>query len=291
MSDTHPESDDDRRQAVLEAVDEVRQEARKAVALHATVDGLLVFILASLTVYVTGSGTLGGTARIGLPDGLVGAGEAVGIYVPGSLTVSGVDLLVLGGTLIVALVDAVVRYRRFDVTQLEAYNPELEVAFRTARDAAGDAKDSPVANQLYTEVLEGLERASTREFVRWRQMYAAFGVVLMIGLVGAGVVGLGLQVVPGDTGDGTAPTIDTDGQEFVGEGGPVDRGTESREIVLGQTDSGSDVTGEYDAGEFSIDAASLRAAQASFTDETRPENADLVREYYERLRSDDAEDS
>ena len=286
MSDTHAATD--RREAVLEAVEEVRQEARKAVALHATVDGLLVFIVGSLAVYLTGSGTRGGTVRIGLPEGLASTGEAVGLYIPGSLTVAGIDVVVLGGTLIVALVDAAVRYRRFDVTQLEAYNPELEVAFRTARDAASDAKDSPVAGHLYAEVLEGLERASTREFVRWRQMYAAFGVVLLLAVVGAGVVGLGLEV--GDGGGDTTPTIDTGGQDFVGEEAPVDRGSESREIVLGQTSDTADVTGEYDAGEFSIDTASLEAAQASFTDETRPENADLVRDYYEQLRGDTAED-
>lgn len=288
MSDTHADTATDRREAVLEAVEEVRQEARKAVALHATVDGLLVFIVGSLAVYLTGSGTRGGTVRIGLPEGLASTGEAVGLYIPGSLTVAGIDVVVLGGTLIVALVDAAVRYRRFDVTQLEAYNPELEVAFRTARDAASDAKDSPVAGHLYAEVLEGLERASTREFVRWRQMYAAFGVVLLLAVVGAGVVGLGLEV--GDGGGDTTPTIDTGGQDFVGEEAPVDRGSESREIVLGQTSDTADVTGEYDAGEFSIDTASLEAAQASFTDETRPENADLVRDYYEQLRGDTAED-
>jgi len=288
MSDTQSSATTNRCEAILEAVEEVRQEARKAVALHATVDGLLVFIVGSLAVYLTGSGTRGGTIQIGLPEGFASAGEAVGLYIPGSLTVSGIDVLVLGGTLIVAFVDAVVRYRRFDVTQLEAYNPELEVAFRTARDAASDAKDSPVAGHLYAEVLEGLERASTREFVRWRQMYAAFGVVLLLALVGAGVVSLGLEV--GDGGGDTTPTIDTDGQDFVGEEAPVDRGSESREIVLGQTGDTADVTGEYDASDFSIDAASLQAAQASFTDETRPENADLVRDYYEQLRGDTTED-
>ncbi len=278
-----------RREAIIAAVAEVHQEARKAVAVHAVIDALVLFVFLTGGLLLLGLHQAGPTVVITVPGPFLGLGDAVGLYIPAMIPVAAVDMALIAVTLTVGLGDAWLRYRTYDIDRFEAYNPELREAFRTARDVANDDTATPVANQLYADVLATLQSASTTEFIRWRQIYVALGIVLLGGLVGAGafVTGLPIGDAPTAGADDDTPTAaGTDGDRFLGAESPVERGSETREVVLEGSDGDSDTSGTYDAGDFDVDPDAIKSSQAAFTETEQPENADLIREYYEYLRGD-----
>ena len=317
MSETKPDASPedtgrpDPREELLAAVSEIDREARKAAFLQAALDAMLVFVLVRLALQLTSlGGGSGALVSVPIPAGLVGALGGVGVVLPDPVTVSaaGAATVLTGVAWFVA--DALLRYDRLGVERFEADNPVVEEALRTARDTAASDVETPVATELYRTVLRRLEETSSRAFLRRRQL---FGVVAALALCSAGIVGVaGAGIAPADggedvevaagTGGGGAGGSGTGGggaggassgssgsADLLGEEGTVERGSENRSVRL-RGEGPDDGSGEYGGGSVAVDSSDVDASPAEFTDEQRPEAADLVREYNERIREDETDD-
>jgi len=290
------------REELLAAVSEIDREARKAAFLQAALDAMLVFVALRLALRLTplggGSGAL---VSVPLPGGLAGALGGVGIVLPDPVTVSaaGAATALTGVAWFVA--DALLRYDRLGVERFEADNPVVEEALRTARDTAEVDADNPVATELYRDVLGRLEDTSSRAFLRRRQLVAVVAGIALVSAATVGVAGLGLSPigtggdadvgaaggagVGGGGGAGGESSGSGGGADLLGEEGEVERGTDDRSLQLrGEGEGGAGGGGDYSGGSFDADPGSVEASRAEFSEEERPEEAELVRAYTERIR-------
>ena len=290
----------DPREELLAAVSEIDREARKAAFLQAALDAMLVFVVLRLALQLTpvgdGSGAL---VSVPLPGGLAGALGGVGIILPDPVTVSaaGAATALTGVAWFVA--DALLRYDRLGVERFEADNPVVEEALRTARDTAEGDVDNPVAVELYREVLGRLEDTSSRAFVQRRQLVAVVVGLALVSAATVGVAGLGLSPI-GTGGDADVGTVggagggggaggessgSGGGEDLLGEEGEVERGTDDRSLQLrGEGEGQAGGGGDYSGGSFDADPGRVEASRAEFSEEERPEDAELVRAYTERIR-------
>jgi len=288
------------REELLAAVSEIDREAKKAAFLHAALDAMLVFVALRLTLQLTslGSGS-GALVSVPLPGGLAGALGGVGIVLPDPVPVSaaGAATVLTAASWFVA--DALLRYDRLGVERFETDNPVVEEALRTARDAAEGDADTPVATELYREVLGRLEDTSSREFLRRRQLVVAVAGIALVSAATVGVAGLGLSLGTGGDADvgavggtggggggaGGESSGSGGGEDLLGEEGDVERGTDDRSVQLrGEGEGQAGGGGDYSGGSFDADPGSVETSRAEFTDEERPEEAELVRAYTERIR-------
>ena len=288
------------RKELLAAVTEIDREAKKAAFLHAALDAMLVFVALRLTLQLTslGSGS-GALVSVPLPGGLAGALGGVGIVLPDPVPVSaaGAATVLTAASWFVA--DALLRYDRPGVERFETDNPVVEEALRTARDAAEGDADTPVATELYREVLGRLEDTSSREFLRRRQLVVAVAGIALVSAATVGVAGLGLSLGTGGDADvgavggtggggggaGGESSGSGGGEDLLGEEGDVERGTDDRSVQLrGEGEGQAGGGGDYSGGSFDADPGSVETSRAEFTDEERPEEAELVRAYTERIR-------
>ncbi|WP_254823521.1 DUF7502 family protein [Haloglomus halophilum] len=267
------------RERVERAVRQVRREARKAAAVHAVVDGVVVLLAANLALTVAG------------------------VVFPGPSWLETAVVVSLG--VVAATTEFLARTRQPLVQQFEAVNPQVREALRTARDAAADGAETRVARRLYADVLDGLRSASSGDLISTRHVSAGAGlvVILAVSTVGISAAGLGLGLGPGaDTGgptDGDVPTGGSgdydglqDGDAVLGEETNVSEGDESEDVVIGgSTGEAGDAPagdGGFDTGGFASEG-SYDAQQAGFDSPDDVENADIIREYNLRIRSDDDE--
>lgn len=300
------------REELLDAVAEIRREAAKAAAVHAVLDAMLVFAVLRLSLQLLSVGDgAEPVAAVPVPDAVGGSLRAIGIAVPDPVGVSAAALVVSATAVSWLVADAAFRYERLGVERFEAHNPVVEEALRTARDAAASDVETPVATELYRTVLRRLEETSSRAFLRRRQL---FGVVAALALCSAGIVGVaGAGISPvdgggdvevaagagggGAGGSGTGGGGGTGGgasrsggsADLLGEEGTVERGSETRSVRL-RGEGPDDGSGEYGGESVAVDSSDVDASPAEFTDEQRPEAADLVREYNERIREDETDD-
>ena len=296
------------REKLLDAVAEIRREAAKAAAVHAALDAMVVFAVLRLSLQLLSVGDgAEPVAAVPVPDAVGGSLRAIGVAVPDPVGVSAASLVVAATAVSWLAADAAFRYERLGVERFEAHNPGVAEALRTARDAAASDVETPVATELYRTVLRRLEETSSRAFLRRRQLV---GVVVALALCSAGIVGVaGAGISPVDGGDvdvaasagggGGSGTGGggTDGgasgsggsADLLGEEGTVERGTDNRSVRL-RGEGPDDGSGEYGDGSVAVDSSDVDASPAEFTDEQRPEAADLVRAYTERIREDETDD-
>ena len=288
------------REGLLAAVSEIDREAKKAAFLQAALDAMLVFVALRLALQLTslGSGS-GALVSVPLPGGLAGALGGVGIVLPDPVPVSaaGAATVLTAASWFVA--DALLRYDRLGVERFETDNPVVEEALRTARDAAEGDADTPVATELYREVLGRLEDTSSRVFLRRRQLVVAVAGIALVSAATVGVAGLGLSLGTGGDADvgavggaggggggaGGESSGSGGGEDLLGEEGNVERGTDDRSVQLrGEGEGQAGGGGDYSGGSFDADPGSVEASRAEFSEEERPEEAELVRAYTERIR-------
>lgn len=311
MSDTaRSETNSNPREEVLTAVSEIRREAAKAAAIHAILDAMAVFLVLRLVTQLVSIpvGTEPLTA-VPIPDAVGGPLRAAGIAVPDVVGISGVSLVVVAIAVSWAIVDVAFRYDRLGVEQFEAHNPAVEEALRTARDTAEGDVETQVATTLYRTVLRRLGETSSRSFLQQRQLIGVTAVLVLcsagiVGVTGAGISpltdsgtmemtagsidsGSGAGVV-GAGGGGAGGVSNSDGGgDLLGDEGAVERGTENQSLRLRGENVDNGGGGEYGGGSVAVDSAAVDASQAAFTDEKRPEAADLVRAYNKRIREEE----
>ena len=297
------------REELLDAVAEIRREAAKAAAVHAALDAMVVFAVLRLSLQLLSVGDgAEPVAAVPVPDAVGGSLRGIGVAVPDPVGVSAASLVVAATAVSWLVADAAFRYERLGVERFEAHNPGVAEALRTARDAAASDVETPVATELYRTVLRRLEETSSRAFLRRRQLV---GVVVALALCSAGIVGVaGAGISPVDGGDvGAAASAGGGGgtgsgtgggtgggasgsggsADLLGEEGTVERGTDNRSVRL-RGEGPDDGSGEYGDGSVAVDSSDVDASPAEFTDEQRPEAADLVRAYTERIREDETDD-
>ena len=296
------------REELLDAVAEIRREAAKAAAVHAALDAMVVFAVLRLSLQLLSVGDgAEPVAAVPVPDAVGGSLRGIGVAVPDPVGVSAASLVVVATAVSWLAADAAFRYERLGVERFEAHNPGVAEALRTARDAAASDVETPVATELYRTVLRRLEETSSRAFLRRRQLV---GVVVALALCSAGIVGVaGAGISPVDGGDvgaaggagggtdggtgggGTGGGASGSGgsADLLGEEGTVERGTDNRSVRL-RGEGPDDGSGEYGGESAAVDSSDVDASPAEFTDEQRPEAADLVRAYTERIREDETDD-
>lgn len=315
MSETQPDASPadagrpDPREELLAAVSEIDREAKKAAFLQAALDAMLVFVLVRLALRLTPvGGASGALVSVPLPGGLAGALGGVGVVLPDPVTVSaaGAAAVLTGVSWLVA--DALLRYDRLGVERFEADNPVVEEALRTARDTAEGDADNPVATELYRDVLGRLEDTSSRAFLRRRQLVAVVAGIALVSAATVGVAGLGLSPI-GTGGDADVGAVGGAGgggggggaggessgsggeSDLLGEEGEVERGTDDRSLQLrGEGEGGAGGGGDYSGGSFDADPGSVETSRAEFSEEERPEEAELVRAYTERIRGGESDE-
>lgn len=299
---------------LLDAVSEIRREAAKAAAVHALLDAMAVFVALRLTMQLLSVGD--GAApliTVPMPAAIAGLLWDVGIAVPDPIGLSPGSLVVTATAASWLVVDATLRYERLGVERFEAHNPAVAEALRTARDAAERDVETPVATALYQTVLRRLTETSSRPFLRRRQL---IGATVVLVCCSAGLVGVaGAGIAPLDGGGDAAVTVDagaggagsgtgvsgtgaggtggnsTDGTngsaDLLGAEGAVERGSTNRSLRLAG-DGESDSDGAYRGGSAAVGSADVDPSRAAFSNEERPEAADLVRAYTERIRAEDS---
>ena len=291
-----PSAADDTQSRVEAALTEVRRECWKAATLHAVVEATAVFFAANLVLVTVDPGWL--PTRFVLP-------EAVGGLLAGTLGVSGPVGLPGSGTLafVLGLVAFAVgigyRVRRPLVEQFEAANPEVREALRTARDAVSDDADSTMARRLYADVLDGLSRSSGLALIDQRRLGVGVAAVVLLSVLTVQVAVLDLNLFDADeeiTDDGSAPVNNytglLDGDQVLGDSEAVEAGEEELNASVESSGGGQDVGDEQ---QFPSDGApgagapsnGVEGQQAGFAAPERVEDAELVREYNRRIRSED----
>ena len=291
-----PSAADDTQSRVEAALTEVRRECWKAATLHAVVEATAVFFAANLVLVTVDPGWL--PTRFVLP-------EAVGGLLAGTLGVSGPVGLPGSGTLafVLGLVAFAVgigyRVRRPLVEQFEAANPEVREALRTARDAVSDDADSTMVRRLYADVLDGLSRSSGLALIDQRRLGVGVAAVVLLSVLTVQVAVLDLNLFDADeeiTDDGSAPVNNytglLDGDQVLGDSEAVEAGEEELNASVESSGGGQDVGDEQ---QFPSDGApgagapsnGVEGQQAGFAAPERVEDAELVREYNRRIRSED----
>lgn len=294
---------------IREAIEEVRSEGRKAVAIEAGVEAALVLLAVNLALSAFEFGLL--PEFLALPSPVA---RAVGFAALPTATV--VALLVAAAAF---AVEVAVRARGPLVERYERANPEVAEALRTARDAAADDERTTMAARLYDDVLATLRGTSSDDLVDLRRIAAAviLVVALALGSIQAAVVGVSVDVgevvrdveqnVDGSagggaggsgggagaagatdaTGDGSPYTGLQQPEDVLGDPEDVTAGSENLTAVLGGDGGGAGDGSEprsFDRSGFAGDDVEVEAQQTGFLAEQGLEDADIIREYNLRIR-------
>ena len=294
-----PSAADDARPRVEAALTEVRRECWKAATLHAVVEATAVFFAANLVLVTVDPGWL--PTRFMLPAAVGGPlSGALGVSGPVGLPGSGTLAFVLG--LVAFAVGIGYRVRRPLVEQFEAANPEVREALRTARDAVSDDADSLMARRLYADVLDGLDRSSGLALVDQRRLGVGVAAVVLLSVLTVQVAVLDLNLFDAEeevTDGGAAPVNNytglLDGDQVLGDSEAVEAGEEELNASVESSGGGQDVGDEE---QFPSDGApgagapsdGVEGQQAGFAAPEQVEDAELVREYNRRIRSQDETD-
>ncbi len=301
-TDTGPETDtertdDDVRPRIERALHEVRRECWKATTVHAVAEAAVVFLATNLVLGVVDPSWL--PTRYPLPssvndplaDSLGGVGQ---LAVPGSATLA-------AALAVLAFATGVgVRVRRPLVEQFEAANPPAREALRTARDAVENDADSAMARRLYGDVLDRLGESSGLALVDGRRVAVTVLVAALLSVATVQVTVADPALLnPGAGADEDGPaepetnyTGLLDGDQVLGDSEAVEAGEDELNASIGSTGGGQDVGDEQqfpsDSGpETGTSGDTVDSQQAGFAAPERVEDAELVREYNQRIRSGD----
>ncbi|WP_436929036.1 DUF7502 family protein [Halosimplex halobium] len=293
---------DDSRERMDAAVHEIRREAWKAAVTAAAVEATAVFLGANLVLAALDPSWL--PDRLPVPASVTGAvGSALGrnlgtVAVPGSATVAAAV-----GALALALA-VWLRVRKPLVEQFEAVNPEVAGKLRTARDAVEADADSRMARRLYEEVLDDLRGSSAVGLLNVGRLGAAAVVIAALSLATLQVAVVDLALLDRDgpaTDDGRTdePTNYTgllDGDRVLGDREEVSAGDDNRTAELESSGGGRDVAEDRtfpdreSGGAGDGSSSAVDSQQAEFAAPEQVEDADLVREYNQRIRGGAAGD-
>jgi hypothetical protein len=281
------------------ALEEVRREGLKVAVIYAAVDAALAALVVNLLLQVLNPDGIPATLpwpRV-VADAVVGATGAP----PGPLQTPIVVGAVAG--VVVAAAEVVARTRRPLVEQFEGANPEVREALRTARDTVRAGADSRMALALYEDVLARLRRTSSAKLVNVRRIFVTVLVVSLVSVASIQVAVVDLDI--GDLGgDGDGGDLDEQSSDYeglqdasgvLGEPENVTAGEETLNTTLATQGGGDDGAGgaaaaAYDSGGFA-GGTDVEGQQAGFAEQEQLEEAELIREYNLRIRTEDDSDT
>ena len=282
---------------VLQAEKEIRREGAKAAFLHGFVEATGLFIVVYFALFTVDPGFVPGTVSV----------EQAGVAVPGAVIVSAAVGLVF------FVVDAAFVYRRRTLEYFEDVNPHINEALRTARDAAERGEDTEMAQALYEDVLEELKDTSSDGFVSIPRMAGSvllvFAVAFLLLSASLGGFGGGDSLFGNDQTSQGSSTSEGEGgggggggsenaegeaqssEDVLGESGEVSRGADEQNVELDRSGSGGEGdgggTGSVGEGRDYGEGVSVEGQRTEFSPEEEIEDAELVKEYNLRVRSDE----
>ena len=282
---------------VEDALREVRREGRKVAAVYAVTDAALMLLVTNLVVTHLDPGILSGELRI--PVALVGpVADALGRSA-GPIEVAASALLAVVVGVAAFTIEYVVRVRWPLVEQFEAANPDLRVALRTARDAAGNGTETRMATRLYEDVLDRLRGASTARLLDGTRvaatMLAVVGLCLLtiqMAAVDFDLVGLDGSGPAGTDGPDAAREYEglQDGDSVLGDAEDVEAGDEELAAQVassgGDREPDADRVGGYDSVG-SVGSGDFESRQSGYAPAEEIENAALIREYNLQIRDEE----
>ena len=293
------ESGDDSRERMADAIVEIRREGWKAAITTGVVDATVAFLVVNLVLVFLEPGWLPG--RVPVPASVSGpVGSAVGrdlsaVAVPGTATAA------VGLAAATFAVTVWWHVRKPLVEQFESVNPALAEKLRTARDAVEADADSRMARRLYGEVLADLRESSAFALVNVGRLGAMTVVIIALSLatVQVAVLDLALLEQPNATAEG--PSEDRgqnytgllDGEQVLGDREEVSAGDENETAQIESTGGGRDIDEDRtfpdqgQTGGSSGASSGVDSQQAEFAAPGQVEDAELVREYNQRIRDQD----
>jgi uncharacterized membrane protein YgcG len=282
---------------ILEAEKEIRREGAKAAFLHGFVEATLFFVVVYFVLFTVQPDVIPETVPL----------EPVGVAVPGAVIVSAALAVVF------LVLDTFLVYRRRTLEYFENVNPHINEALRTARDAAKRGDDSVMAEALYEDVLEELKSTSSDGFVSIPRISGSvilvFAVAFLLLSASLGGFGGGESLFSDETttqgssssegegagggggGSGNAEGELQSSEDVLGESGEVTRGVDERDVELDRSGSGGEGggggTGSVGEGRDYTEGVSVEGQRTEFSPEEEIEDAELVKEYNLRVRSDE----
>lgn len=271
-------------ETIEQAVRELRREGWKAAFLYASVDAILALLVTNFLATVLRPAELAGTV------GDVPLRIVVAVIVA---------LVVFAG-------EFVLRARQYTISRLEADNPQLGVAFRTARDVADEDGDSTMARMLYDDAIDRLQTAASTEFVDIRRLAVTLLVVMLVSVLTVQAAIFEISLVGGPEGpaatangtggagdpNGTRDPRDDDGlrspEEILGEERNISSGDDPLSAEISQSAGGSDDE-EVDLDRSSVVGGdtSIGTQRAGYDPDEDLEDADLIRDYNLRIQASD----
>lgn len=296
--DSEADTENSPRARMAAALQDVRREGWKAAAIYAAVDATALFLAVNLLFVLADPGVVPGVA---LPSPVTDAlGGLLGRSLP-VVTVPGSALLAIAVGAVVFGVELALRVRRPLVEQFEAANPAVAEALRTARDAVDRDYDSRMAARLYEDVLERLRESSGVALVDTRRIAGTLLIVVVLSLASVQLAAVDLDAfggsdpVDGPGSEGENPGGYTgleDGDAVLGDREEVESGDDELEAGIDSSGGREEVDGSQQFPSDSFDRGSgssggTDSQQAGFADAEQLEDADLIREYNLRIRTEE----
>ena len=281
---------------ILQAEKEIRREGAKAAFLHGMVEATVFFVVVYFVLFTFQPDAVPDTIPI----------EQADVAVPGAVVVAAVAAFLF------LIADAYLVYRKRTLEYFEDVNPQINEALRTARDAAERDEQTEMAEALYDDVLEELKNTSSDGFVSIPRMTGSVVLVFALAFIllsaSLGGFGGGQSLFSDETtnqgassaqgegagggggGSGNAEGELQNAEDVLGESGEVSRGENRQNAELDRSGSGGDGEGGSGAvgeGRDYSEGVSVEGQRTEFSPEEEIEDAELVKEYNLRVRSDE----
>jgi len=281
---------------ILQAEKEIRREGAKAAFLHGMVEATVFFVVVYFVLFTFQPDAVPDTIPI----------EQADVAVPGAVVVAAVAAFLF------LIADAYLVYHKRTLEYFEDVNPQINEALRTARDAAERDEKTEMAEALYDDVLKELKNTSSDGFVSIPRMTGSvvlvFALAFLLLSASMGGFGGGQSLFSDETtnqgassaqgegagggggGSGNAEGELQNAEEVLGESGEVSRGENRQNAELDRSGSGGDGEGGSGAvgeGRDYSEGVSVEGQRTEFSPEEEIEDAELVKEYNLRVRSDE----
>ena len=281
---------------ILQAEKEIRREGAKAAFLHGMVEATVFFVVVYFVLFTFQPDAVPDTIPI----------EQADVAVPGAVVVAAVAAFFF------LIADAYLVYHKRTLEYFEDVNPQINEALRTARDAAERDEKTEMAEALYDDVLKELKNTSSDGFVSIPRMTGSvvlvFALAFLLLSASMGGFGGGQSLFSDETtnqgassaqgegagggggGSGNAEGELQNAEEVLGESGEVSRGENRQNAELDRSGSGGDGEGGSGAvgeGRDYSEGVSVEGQRTEFSPEEEIEDAELVKEYNLRVRSDE----
>ena len=281
---------------ILQAEKEIRREGAKAAFLHGMVEATVFFVVVYFVLFTFQPDAVPDTIPI----------EQADVAVPGAVVVAAVAAFLF------LIADAYLVYHKRTLEYFEDVNPQINEALRTARDAAERDEKTEMAEALYDDVLKELKNTSSDGFVSIPRMTGSvvlvFALAFLLLSASMGGFGGGQSLFSDETtnqgassaqgegagggggGSGNAEGELQNAEDVLGESGEVSRGENRQNAELDRSGSGGDGEGGSGAvgeGRDYSEGVSVEGQRTEFSPEEEIEDAELVKEYNLRVRSDE----